>query len=158
MTDNSSRIGSAAELAVATQAMHRGFDVAQPFGMYSKYDLIIDVNDVLIKLQVKSLSQNAKAGSLVCCSKRTIRNRSVYGTAAYRSQDFDFAACYFRPTQEIFLIPFNVFTSVKYFTLSKKRQDLYREAWHLLEEFAASRSGWRQTADFNPLENGSDSQ
>lgn len=152
MTDNSSRIGSAAELAVATQAMHRGFDVAQPFGMYSKYDLIVDVNDVLIKLQVKSLSKRSKEGILTCCSKRTIRNRNVYGTAAYRSQDFDFAACYFRPTQEIFIVPFDVFTSVIYFSLSKTRQDLYREAWHLLEEFAALNPNWRLAEDFNPTD------
>lgn len=155
MTLNASRIGSAAEFAVAVSAMEYGFSVSQPLGCYAHYDLIIDVKGVLIKIQVKSLFIETKGEGrqpgLRCSCTRNIKQRAKYRERVkYSSNDFDFAACYHKQSKEIFIVPFDIFTMGKtFFSLSQKRQDLYREAWHLLEEFASNAQRFEQSA-FNP--------
>lgn len=148
MSFNSSRIGSAAEFAVAVSAMEYGFMVSQPLGCYAHYDLIMDVNNTLIKVQVKSLHKNG--GGLRCPCTRTIRNRNRYETIRYSNHDFDFAAGYFKETKEVFIVPFEIFTSAKQsYCLSQKQQSVYKNAWHLLEEFASNAQRFEQSA-FNP--------
>lgn len=149
MAINSSSVGSAAEFAVAVAAMEYGFPVSQPLGCYAHYDLIVDVNHTLIKVQVKSIFKNR--GGFNCASSRTIRNRSRYETIKYSAHDFDFAALYLKEKKEIFIVPFDVFTFSKTFYLSKKGHTLYKDAWHLLEEFAAPKTDRRQCPAFNPV-------
>lgn len=149
MAINSSSIGSAAEFAVAVAAMEYGFPVSQPLGCYAHYDLIMDVNNTLIKVQVKSLHKNGSG--LRCPCTRTIRNRNRYEVIGYSNHDFDFAAGYFKETKEVFIVPFDIFTSSKTsYCLSQKQQNIYRNAWHLLEEFA-SKAHWCERLAFNPV-------
>lgn len=128
--------------------MEYGFVVSQPLGCYAHYDLIVDVNHTLIKIQVKSVFKHKRG--FQCASSRTIRNRSRYETIKYSAHDFDFAALYFKEKKEVFIVPFDVFTFSKGFYISKKGYALYKDAWHLLEEFAASKVDWCQPPAFNP--------
>lgn len=148
----SARLGTSAELAVALKAIEHGFTVCQPIGCYAHYDLIVDVNSVLIKVQVKNLrSVNLKKPNdtgLRCPNCRSAGKRLYI---PYSPKDFDFAACYYRSTSSIFIVPFQEFVaSDKIFNIYKTKQNLYREAWHLLEEFAALKPNWRLEEDFNP--------
>lgn len=157
MVINSSSIGSAAEFAVAVSAMEYGFSVSQPLGCYAHYDLIMDVKGVLIKMQVKSLFNESKGpgrqlGLRCPCSRNIKQGTKRQEKIKYSLNDFDFAACYHRQSREIFIVPFDIFTVGKtFFSLSQKRQDLYRNAWHLLEEFVALKADRRQQSAFNPI-------
>ena len=51
---NAKRQGTIAEQLFATQAMRRGFGVSMPIGDFLPYDIILDSNGILFRIQVKS--------------------------------------------------------------------------------------------------------
>ncbi|GGL67139.1 group I intron-associated PD-(D/E)XK endonuclease [Halocalculus aciditolerans] len=52
--NNSSRQGEKSELAVASELMEKGFGVSFPFGHDHQYDLIVDMDGALYRIQVKT--------------------------------------------------------------------------------------------------------
>jgi hypothetical protein len=55
--DNSPRQGEKSELAVASELMMQGYGVSFPFGHNHQYDLIVDKDGALFKIQVKTAKQ-----------------------------------------------------------------------------------------------------
>lgn len=51
---NAKKQGAIAEQMFATQAMRRGFGVSLPLGDYLPYDVILDNDGILFRIQVKS--------------------------------------------------------------------------------------------------------
>ena len=51
---NAKKQGAIAEQMFATQAMRRGFGVSLPLGDYLPYDVILDNDGILFRVQVKS--------------------------------------------------------------------------------------------------------
>jgi hypothetical protein len=51
---NAKKQGAIAEQLFATQAMRRGFGVSLPLGDYLPYDVILDNDGILFRVQVKS--------------------------------------------------------------------------------------------------------
>ena len=56
--------GSITELRVATYFLSLGYNVSQPLVQDSKYDLIVDVNHKLLRLQVKTARVNQQTQGL----------------------------------------------------------------------------------------------
>ena len=54
---NTKQVGNLVELQCATRLYELGCAVSIPFGNSEKYDLIIDVNDKLYKIQCKHSSE-----------------------------------------------------------------------------------------------------
>lgn len=52
--NHSSRQGEKSELAVASELMAKGYGVSFPFGHNHQYDLIVDTDGVLHRIQVKT--------------------------------------------------------------------------------------------------------
>ncbi|NRB52302.1 MAG: endonuclease [Saprospiraceae bacterium] len=133
--------GVIAEQAVALAALNRGYGVSTPIGDYLPYDLILDVDGNLFKLQVKSAWWDEKKGNYVVDNRRTRTNRREMRRANYTEQNFDYAVLYIPVLHVFYIMPsadFNSFGSEIHLVESTKRQRAprsatFREAWYLLE-------------------------
>lgn len=130
-----------AESAVVTELLKRGFKVLRPVGDRLPYDLGIDLEGRILRIQVKSAWFNAKAKYYVVDVRRTKTNRRRMFRQRYSSDDFDFAVIYLADLNVFYIMPQNVFSgfgSTVVFVETEKRQRKpksveYRERWDLLK-------------------------
>ena len=119
-----------AESAVITELLKRGFKVLKPIGDRLPYDLAMDVNGKLIRIQVKSAW--FYRGAYKVDSRITKTNRREMKRKYYNRNDFDFAIIYIQNL--------NIFSSYKseislVETTKRQRKPKsakYRENWGLL--------------------------
>ena len=131
-----------AESAVVTALLKKGFRVLKPVGDRLPYDLAIDVNGRLIRIQVKSAWHYN--GSYTVDTRRTKTNRRYMRRAYYGESDFDFAIVYIDRLNVFYVIPLSAFSTYKSgITLvenakrqRKPRSAMYRERWDLLSAWA----------------------
>jgi len=131
-----------AESVVTTELLKRGFRVLQPVGDRLAYDLGVDVQGRLLRLQVKSAWFNAKANYYIVDVRRTKTNRRHMLRQRYDSNDFDFAIVYLADLHVFYVMPVSVFSkyrSTLVFVETDKRQRRprsaeYRERWDLLSD------------------------
>lgn len=89
--------GTITELQVASYLLSLGYNVSQPLTQDSKYDLIVDVNHKLIRLQVKTsrLNQKAAAGiSIKFNCRSTTNNVRECKQRYYSEEEVDFFATF----------------------------------------------------------------
>ncbi len=139
--------GDIAEQAVILKALQQGWGVSRPIGDRLPYDLIFDIDGLLIKIQVKSAWFDEKRGNYVIDTRRTKTNRRIMLRATYCATDFDYAVAYIDELVLFYVIPVDAFVaygSEIHLVETEKRQRLprsaeYREAWHLLVMPAVNR-------------------
>ena len=112
------------------RARQMGLTVLKPYGDSSAYDVGIEVNGRLLRVQTKSTTFQ-RGGTFTC-------NLGPAGTA-YREGTIDYFAVYLIPVDVWYILPFEKTrkTSVSLqFTPTKAghKYEAYREAWHLLGE------------------------
>ncbi|HKQ30560.1 MAG TPA: group I intron-associated PD-(D/E)XK endonuclease [Burkholderiales bacterium] len=137
--------GDIAEQAAILQALKRGWGTLKPVGDRLPYDLVFDVNGVLVKVQVKSAWFYPARGNYVVDNRRTKTNRRIMVRKRYSHADFDFALVYLADRDLFYVFPVNVFTgyaSEIHLVETGKRQRkpqsaVYRDAWDLLLQWAA---------------------
>ena len=137
--------GDIAEQAAVLQALKRGWEVLQPIGDRMPYDLVFEVDEVFIKVQVKSAWFDKQRGNYVVDNRRTKSNRRRMVRAKYDPSDFDFALVYLEDLDLFYVFPVNVFVSYAseiHLVEADKRQRkpgsrMYRNAWELIEQWAA---------------------
>ena len=61
---NTKDVGIVSELKVLTELVSKGYIVSQPYGDNAPYDFIIDTNEKLLKIQVKT-SNDLEDGSII---------------------------------------------------------------------------------------------
>lgn len=135
--------GDIAEQAVILKALQMGWEVAKPVGDRLPYDLIIDLNGKLVKVQVKSAWFDEAKQNYVVDNRRTKTNRRVMKRENYSSNDFDFAILYISDLSVFYIMPIEAFLSYGseiHLVEDEKRQRkpksaAYREAWQLLHSF-----------------------
>ena len=136
--------GDIAEQAAILKILQLGWGVAKPFGDRLPYDLIVDINGTLVKLQIKSAWYNKRLHGYYVDVRRTKTNRRVMVRELYTPGDFDFALVYV-PEKDIFYVfPVQVFIAYgSSLTLgevdAKQRQPKslqYREAFNLISQWA----------------------
>ena len=133
-----------AESAVITELLKRGFKVLKPMGDRLPYDLGIDLNGQLIRLQVKSAWFDGPNNTYVVDARRTKTNRRRMLRKRYKPSDFDFAILYIDGLHVFYVMPVSVFTSFSSsITLveADKRQRKpksaeYKDRWDLLFAWA----------------------
>src|SRR5215831_20599819 len=87
------RKGELAELKVAADLVAKGYRVAVPFGEDCDYDLIVDRDGKLERVQVKYTSR--RGGVLpVRCRSQSLTNGKVKRTKLYTSKSIDWIAAY----------------------------------------------------------------
>ena len=132
-----------AESAVVTELLKRGYKVLRPVGDRLPYDLALDINGKLLKIQIKSAwPQN---GIYTVDTRRTKTNRRRMLRERYSENDFDFAIVYIDDLKVFYVMPVSVFSAYKSgisFVETETRQRKPRSAeykgrWDLLSEWAA---------------------
>ena len=136
--------GDVAEQAAILEALKRGWGVLRPIGDRLPYDLVFDVAGCLIKAQVKAAWLDAASENYVMDTRRTKTNRRVMVRRSYREEDFDFALVHLPEADVFYVLPVQVFLSYRSGVSlvevarrqRKPRSAEYREAWHLIVEYA----------------------
>jgi len=82
--------GDIAEQAFVLESLKKGWGVSIPIGDRLSYDLIIDVNNVLFKIQVKSAWYDSNKQNYVVDNRRTKTNRRNMVRTPNNEADFDF--------------------------------------------------------------------
>jgi hypothetical protein len=137
--------GDIAEQAAILGALKRGWGVLKSIGDRLPYDLVFDVNGILVKVQVKSAWFYEPAGCYVTDNRRTKTNRRRMVRELYKPADFQFALVYLDTLDLFYVIPVEVFiafASQIYLVETDKRQRkprsaVYRNAWDLISQWAA---------------------
>ena len=138
--------GDIAEQQVVLLALKKGWGVLNPIGDRLPYDLVLDVDGTLIKVQVKSAWFDSKRQNYVVDTRRTKTNRRKMVRENYTLSDFDFAVIYIDELDVFYVFPCEVFISYAseiYLVETEKRQRkpksaVYREAWELVLERAST--------------------
>ena len=108
--------GVTTEIFVAAKLLQLGYNVSQPFCQDSKYDLIVDANNHLLRLQVKTsrlVSENIILFNCRSTTKNSQTNKSRY----YLENEIDYFATYWN--NEVFLVPVNECSAEKRLHLIK---------------------------------------
>ena len=136
-----------AESAVITELLRRGFKVLKPVGDRLPYDLALDLNGKLLRIQVKSAWFNQKIKSFSVDVRRTKTNLRRMLRERYNKDDFDFAILYLDSLHVFYVMPVSIFSeysSIISLIEEKKRQRRpksveYRQRWDLLSDGLLSR-------------------
>lgn len=103
---NSKHRGALTELQVMTYLFELGYQVSIPFGDNARYDLVLDINNKLYKVQVKTSSLEQEGVYKIDCSRMRV-NRGENVRKHYTSEEVDFFAtmingrCYLIPQLEV---------------------------------------------------------
>ena len=106
-------IADIAESAVVTELLKRGFRVLRPVGDRLPYDLAIDDNGTLIRIQVKCAWYDRAKDLYTVDARRTQTNRHVMKRSLYAEGDFDFAILYLADRHVFYVMPVDVFVSYR---------------------------------------------
>lgn len=137
--------GDIAEQSVILFALKKGWGVSKPVGDRLPYDLILDLNGKLVKIQVKSAWFDVAKQNYVVDNRRTKTNRRQMIRSPYSLNDFDFAVVHIPEVEIFYVFPCEVFIqygSEIHLVETDKRQRkpnsrVYRDAWELVEQWAA---------------------
>ena len=137
--------GDIAEQAAVLQALNKGWGVLKPVGDRLPYDLVFDVNNVLVKIQVKYAWFDNARKNYVIDTRRTKTNRRQMIRATYSVEDFDFALVYIDDLNLFYVFPVDIFISYGseiHLVEAAKRQRKpkssdFRDAWELILQGAA---------------------
>ena len=121
--------GITTEMYVAAYLLSLGYNVSQPMCQDSKYDLIVDVNDKLLRLQVKTARLSDNNSIIFNC--RTTKNSRTNKSRAYGENEIDFFATYWN--NQVYLVPVGQCSSEKRLHLQKPRQS----NWSYIEDYKA---------------------
>ena len=96
--------GELAELMVACDLRRRGCKLAIPYGEESDYDLVIERDGKLERVQIKHAESDGAVISVKCCS-HSLTNGRVRETKRYTARTIDWLAVYDRTTDRCYYIP-----------------------------------------------------
>lgn len=91
--------GITAEMIIAAEAVKRGYKVAFPFGHDWKYDLIVERNGKLERIQCKYTQSKNGVVAIRCASM------SEWVHYKYKESDIDWIAAYDTQTDKCYFIP-----------------------------------------------------
>lgn len=86
-----------------TRLYELGCDISIPFGNSQKYDLIMDWNNCLYKVQVKHSSSHDNGAYFSFMTRWQSHNTSGYKKNSYTKEDIDFFATFFNGN--VYLVP-----------------------------------------------------
>lgn len=96
--------GNVAELAIATEAARLGLSVCKPLTEHERYDLILGIGDLLLRVQCKWASRK---GDVICLRLKTSSHSPTRGyvTSTYREGEIDAIAVYCGDADQCYLVP-----------------------------------------------------
>ena len=126
--------GTITELNVASYLLSLGFNVSQPLTQDSKYDLIVDVNNHLIRLQVKTarINDRTQGLSIKFNCRSTTNNVRECKQRYYSTDDVDYFATFW--DGKVFLVPVSECSAEKTLWLDKSHDSRSVYAYDCLAE------------------------
>ena len=122
--------GIITELQVATYLIQLGYNVSQPLSQDSKYDLIVDVNGKLLRLQVKTARLSSESSITFNCRTTTTNVKNCL-SRRYSSDEVDYFATYW--DNVVYLVPINECSTQKSLHFHKTN----RKDWCYMEDYEA---------------------
>jgi len=105
---NTKMVGDIAEAALIFFSLKRGWAISKPFGENQKYDLIIEKNNELLRVQCKSAKLNENGRIVVPLYTIESGNHNKKATKrAYKTDEIDAFGIYCPDTDECYLITKN---------------------------------------------------
>ena len=102
---HSNQIGDISELKVATRLMELGHTVSMPVGNTSRYDLLLDNGNSILRIQVKTARWHSDKDCIAFDVKsynvNTKVNKDYHG-------DVDYFGVYFPDNDKCYFIPINI--------------------------------------------------
>ena len=111
--------GITTEMYVAAYLLSLGYNVSQPLCQDSKYDLIVDANNILYRLQVKT-ARPLNEDTIIFNCRSTTKNSQTNKSRYYQENEIDYFATYWN--NEVFLIPVSECSSEKRLHLTPVKQ------------------------------------
>ena len=122
--------GITTEMYVAAYLLSLGYNVSQPMCQDSKYDLIVDVNGRLLRLQVKT-ARLSDTNSIIFNCRSTTKNSKTHKARSYSADEIDYFATYW--DHKVYLVPVGQCSSEKRLHLNRPKQS----NWSYIEDFEA---------------------
>lgn len=97
--------GKTTELLVATAFIKRGYQVSQPLVSDSRYDFIVDINNKLIRIQVKTCNSKEDNSYVEFATSSSHTNTNTTINHSYNSNEIDYFATFYE--NECYLISVN---------------------------------------------------
>jgi hypothetical protein len=136
--DNRHR-GQLAELAFMRKAASLGFAVAKPYGEGERYDIVVCVDNVFWRVQVKSVL--AKYPSRPYYRVKTSGGNGLHGHTSYSANEIDFLVAYIFQEDVWYVFPATVIQNRKTLCVlpgsKRSKFEQYREAWKLMRPTVA---------------------
>ena len=96
--------GDLAELKVATDLVDRGYRLCLPYGEDCNYDLVVEADETLHRVQVK-YTESDGAVIAVKCSSHSLTNGKVRQTKKYTAKMIEVLAVYDRTSDRCYYVP-----------------------------------------------------
>jgi PD-(D/E)XK endonuclease len=96
--------GDTAEMMVAADLVKRGYRIAFPYGEDSDYDLIVERDGKLERIQVK-YTESRDNVVVVRCMSHSLTNGKVRRTKRYTAATIEWLAVYDRVTDRCYYVP-----------------------------------------------------
>lgn len=135
--------GKASEHYFIYECLSRGIKISTPLQEDSKYDFLLDYNNNIVRVQLKSCFK----------ARKDIVKKGIYRSIYYRyfmrlcsnnrknytAKEVDFIICFIEPTKIYYILPIKIAHKISSFTINSTNEknskyDKYKNAWHLLSE------------------------
>lgn len=97
--------GNLAETFVLANLIKEGFTVSIPYGENSRYDLIVETQNGLKKVQIKYMSKRKDRGYYVLTLKSIRANKNKNRIVHYTKEEIDFIIGYCLDNNSCYIIP-----------------------------------------------------
>lgn len=102
--------GQIIELKVQIELLRYGFDISIPNYNASKYDLIADTGEELLRIQIKKSISNSKSSFSFPCTTQNVRSKTK-AKYKYTKDDIDYFATVWK--EKVYLIPVDETSTTK---------------------------------------------
>ena len=116
-------LGEYSESLFTTRCIEMGYIVSKPFSHYTRYDLIVDVDNVLQRVQVKSTDHVRPKDNQ--CQVRV----------NYDKEEIDWFAIYIYKNKDWYVLPIDVVKDIKQFSIKlnyKSKYDIFKNNFGFL--------------------------
>lgn len=107
------KLGEYSESLFTTRCIEMGYIVSKPFSHYTRYDLIIDVDNVLHRVQVKSTEYLKK------------KDNQCHVKIDYKKDEVDWFAIYFKIFNSWYVLPIEAVKGINHFSVKKDYKSKY---------------------------------
>lgn len=136
--ENTKKLGNLTELQCMTYLYSLGYSISVPFGNADKYDLILDINDKLYKIQIKHSSEyfdsNGELEYIKFKCTWQSHNTQGYVRTKYQENEIDFFATFYNG--RCYLVPVGECSAEKILRIKLPKNN-QRKGISFLEDYTA---------------------